>query len=81
MKNGHPRLNTFRTVAERPGKPKPGTWTKVVCHQFDEDGNRLKEPAILTAFGGTDGGAKEAKRLADLLNLAYDNFYAGQEVG
>ena len=68
--DGMPRLMTFSTRGERPGKPKPGDWTQVICHQFDNNGERMKDQAILTAFGGSDGGSSEAKRLCKLLNDA-----------
>ena len=68
-----PRFMTFRTKGKHPGKPKPGDWTDVVVMSFDADGNRAGE-VMINSFGGSDGGASEAKRLVGMLNEAVVKF-------
>lgn len=58
----------------KPGTAGPGDWTGVYFDTLDPKTGKPGE-ALLTAFGGSDGGATEAIRLRDLLNKAMDEFY------
>ena len=70
----------FRTKNKKPGKPKSGDWTNVVCESFDADGNNAGE-VIINSLGGSGGGSSEAKRLCILLNEAWDTFHRDGDAG
>lgn len=49
--------------------------TQVLIDQFNDQGERINQPAIINIIGGHNNGEPEATRLVNLLNEAWTTFH------